>query len=113
MPVNTLKKVVLPAPLGPMMDAIVPSASAKSTAFSAVSPPNRLVMPCASRTTPTPGPPSLTGARELAMAAARGQKALGAEDHHQDQDQAEDHALVLRGLELRREIGQAEAQDRH
>ena len=51
MPVNTLKNVVLPAPLGPMIEAIWPSSSVKSTLSSAVRPPKRLVMPRASRMT--------------------------------------------------------------
>ena len=37
---------------------------------------------------------------ELAVAPARGQDALGPEDHHEDEDQAEHHPLVLGGLEL-------------
>src|SRR5919198_382910 len=36
---------------------------------------------------------------------------LGAEDHHEDQDDAEDHALVLGRLELRRQVGEAIAED--
>src|SRR5438093_3938110 len=109
MPVNTLKKVVFPAPLGPMIEAIRPSSSSKSTVFSAVNPPKRLVTPLASRTTAISTVPA---ARQLPVAAPGGKEALWAEDHHQDQDQAEDHALVLRGLELRRQVGQVEAQDR-
>jgi hypothetical protein len=38
-----LKKVVLPAPLGPMTLTIEPSSSVKSSALTAVRPPNRLV----------------------------------------------------------------------
>src|SRR4029453_6250117 len=111
MPVNTLKKVVLPAPLGPMIDAIRPSSSVKSTLSRAVRPPKRLEMPRASRRTAI----SARLARavgELAVAPARGQDTLGPGDHHQHQDQAEHHALVLRRLQLGGEIGEAPAEDR-
>src|SRR6185436_1523564 len=62
MPVKTLKKVVLPAPLGPMMEAIRPSSSTKSTPFRAVSPPKRFETPRASRSTVTArAPPPARG----------------------------------------------------
>src|SRR5213596_975895 len=113
MPVNTLKKVVFPAPLGPMIEAIRPSSSSKSTVFSAVNPPKRLVTPLASRITAIRRCPStVPPARQFPVAAPGGKEALRAEDHHEDQDQPEDHALVLRGLELRRQVGEVEAQDR-
>src|SRR5215468_798029 len=111
MPVNTLKKVVLPAPFGPMIDAIRPSSSVKSTLSSAVRPPKRFEMPRASRRTAMSV--GLAGAvGELALAPARGQDALRPEDHHQHQDEAEYHALVLRRLELGGEIGEAPPEDR-
>src|SRR5215813_12089813 len=112
MPVNTLKNVVLPAPLGPMIDAIVPCSRSKSTSWSAVNPPNRLVTPLASRTAATSGlrrRPVL--ALERAVTPSGGEDALRAKDHHQDQDQAEDHALVFRRLELRRQVCEVEAED--
>ena len=40
------------------------------------------------------------------MAPPAGQDALAAEDHHEHEDEPEHHALVLRRLELRRQIGQ-------
>ncbi len=40
-----LKNVVLPAPLGPMTLTICPSCSSKSSVFTAIRPPNRLVTP--------------------------------------------------------------------
>src|SRR5713226_9600411 len=110
MPVKTLKNVVLPAPLGPMMEAMRPSSRMKSTLFSAISPPNRLVTPRASRSAVTSG---LGGLLELARAAARGQDALRREDHHEHEDEAEDHALVLGRLELGGQVGEAVAEDRH
>src|SRR5262247_1608221 len=103
-----LKSVVLPAPLGPMIDEI-PRSMAKSTSCSAVSPPNRLVTPRASnrvgtrRSTPpraVRAMPARISMRELALTSASREDALGAEDHHQDEDDAEYHALVLRRLEL-------------
>ena len=48
---------------------------------------------------------------ELAVAPARGQDALGPEDHHEHEDEAEDHALVLGRLELGGQVGEAAAED--
>src|SRR5688572_17246514 len=113
MPVKTLKKVVLPAPLGPMIDAIWPSSRVKSSVSSAVRPPKRLEMPRASRMMPMPSVGlARRPVRELAVAPAGGQDALGPEDHHEDEDQAEHHPLVLGGLELGGEVGEAPAEDR-
>ena len=42
-PVRQLKNVLLPAPFGPMMARTSPLGTAKSTLFSAVSPPKRTV----------------------------------------------------------------------
>src|SRR3990167_8271876 len=91
-----------------MMDAIRPSSSSKSTLLSAVNPPNFLVTPRASRRVAISG---VRGLGELARAAPRGQDALRAEDHHQHDDEAEDHALVLGRLELGRQVGQVVAED--
>src|SRR2546422_7166837 len=44
-PVRQLKKVLLPAPLGPMMARISPWATSKLTLLSAVRPPKRTVSP--------------------------------------------------------------------
>jgi len=43
-PVNRLKNVVLPAPLGPMIECSVPASMARLTPLTAVSAPNDLVM---------------------------------------------------------------------
>src|SRR5256886_3689321 len=107
-----LNSVVFPAPFGPMIDAI-PRATAKSTPCSAVSPPNLFVTPRASNRDGTVAGPRRPPRRaraerapaspgELALAAPRGKDALRAEDHHQDEDDAEDHPLVLGRLELGR-----------
>src|SRR5262249_33675856 len=50
---------------------------------------------------------------QLSVAPAGGEDALRPEDHHEHEDDAEDHPLVLRGLELRRQIGQVEPENRH
>src|SRR4029077_10800281 len=117
-----LKSVVLPAPLGPMIDEM-PRSTAKSTPWSAVSPPNRFVTPRASKRAGTVAdsttqPRAVSQRRapasmsELTLATARGEDPLRAEDHHEDEDDAEHHPLVLGGLELGREIGEAVAEDR-
>src|SRR3990170_566931 len=113
MPVKTLKKVVLPAPLGPMIEAMWPSSSSKSSESSAVSPPNRFVTPLASRMTVMSVLGTHRRVAQLAVPALGRQDALGAEDHHQDEDEAEDHTLVLGRLELRRQVGEAPAEDGH
>src|SRR5215813_11140637 len=88
-----------------MIDAIRPSSSSKSTRLSAVSPPNLFVTPRASRSA------AISGAAELARAPACGENALRAEDHHEDQDEPEDHPLVLGGLELGWQVGEVVAED--
>src|SRR5262249_44614236 len=88
-----------------MMEAIRPSASSKFTRFRAISPPNRLVTPLAPRKA------AISGLAELAGAAACGEDALRPEDHHEHEDQAEDHALVLGGLELGGQVGEIVAED--
>src|SRR5262245_58155339 len=90
-----------------MMEAMCPSARSKFTSLRAVSPPKRLVIPRASRRGGT------STVLEFAHAAFGGQDALRAEDHHDDEDQAEDHSLVFRGLELGREVGEVEPEDAH
>ena len=53
-PVSMLKKVVLPAPLGPMIETIERSGIEKSTSLTATRPPNSLETPLASsRTSPS------------------------------------------------------------
>src|SRR6266481_452275 len=84
-----------------MMEAIRPSSSSKSTALRAVSPPNLFVTPRASRRVAISGVRRL---RELARAAARGQDALRPEDHHENEDEAEDHpARVAKLVDPQRE----------
>ena len=61
-PVRQLKKVLLPAPLGPMMARISPRATAKLTWSSAVSPPKRMVRSSVRNSGAAPAP-GLTSAR--------------------------------------------------
>src|SRR5262249_18606036 len=113
-----------------MIEAIPPS-SVKSTRLTAVRPPNRLVTPRASKRVTdlagghdmAPRPPSLGRAAaepwrasgspqddssQLSLAAAGGEDALRPEDHHEHEDDAEDHPLVLRRLGPGAEIGPGE-----
>jgi hypothetical protein len=48
---------------------------------------------------------------KLVLAAAGGEEALGTEDRHEYQDDAEHHALVLGRLELCRQVGEVIAED--
>ena len=43
---------------------------------------------------------------ELPVATFRGQDALRPEDHHEDEDEAEDHPLVFGGFELSGQVGE-------
>src|SRR5918998_5585004 len=107
-----LKNVVLPAPLGPIRLTIERSGMSKSTSLTAISPPKTLVIPRASRMLPFPfssatGHPSERVTRVAAFSAAQllgalavGDDAFGAEDHHQDQDDAEEQEVVLRDVRL-------------
>src|SRR3712207_6646474 len=110
-----LKNVVLPAPFGPIRLTIECSGMSKSTSLTAMRPPKTLVIPRASRMWPSCPPPlpfsSATGyapervARIAALAAVQllgalaiGDDAFGAEEHHEDQDDAEKQEVVLRDV---------------
>src|SRR3712207_4075382 len=107
-----LKNVVLPAPFGPIRLTIERSGMSKSTSLTAIRPPKTLVIPRASRMLParsfssgTRRPPHrVAGARipvvQLLGALAVGDDAFGAEDHHQDQDDAKQQEVVLRDVRL-------------
>src|SRR5918996_1512560 len=86
-PVMRLKKVVLPAPLGPMMAAICPRATPRLTPPTAWKPSNDLRM---SRTSSTPRPQPVPGGVERAHDAAREH-----EEQH-DEHRPEDEGPVLR-----------------
>jgi hypothetical protein len=53
-PVTQLKKVLLPAPLGPMIARISPRGTVRLTLSTAVSPPKRMVSPSVRRIGPAP-----------------------------------------------------------
>src|SRR5215210_4617117 len=112
-----LKNVVLPAPFGPIRLTIERSGMSKSTSLTAISPPKTLVIPRASSmwlSCPPPFPfSSATGyppervaliaalaAVQFLGALAVGDDAFGAEEHHEDQDDAEQEEVVLRDVRL-------------
>src|SRR5215207_629685 len=108
-----LKNVVLPAPFGPIRLTIERSGMSKSTSLTAMRPPKTLVIPRASKMLPTwpfssaTGHPSERVARIAALAAVQflgtlaiGDDAFGAEEHHQNQYQAEQQEVVLRDVRL-------------
>src|SRR4051794_6901346 len=114
-----LKNVVLPAPFGPIRLTIVPRGIVKSTSFTAVSPPNSLRTWTAwsSGSALMPSPSSvlrslrarsvedglLAALLELELASRARDQALGAEQHHHDEQDPEDQELVLRDVDLRRD----------
>ena len=61
MPEMTSNRVVLPAPLGPMIPSTSPAAASKSTSPSAAMPPKRTVMPSRCRMVEPAGTPSPRG----------------------------------------------------
>src|SRR4051794_7676240 len=103
-----LKRVVLPAPFGPMTLVTLPFAMSRSTAFTATRPPNRLVIRRTSSSAASPGsdgasrtaaPSGLNQrlhdglAMQLGAALAAREDALRPEEHHQDERQTVDHEL--------------------
>src|SRR5688500_654755 len=108
-----LKKVVLPAPFGPIRLTIEPSGIVKSMLLTATSPPNsfRTATACSSSgirplVVVAVGVPHLArdvvvhavgrSLFELLLVAALGDQARRPEQHHQDDDRAVDPELVLR-----------------
>src|SRR5512140_1315207 len=112
-PLIRLKKVVLPAPLGPMIACTVPLSMWVDTSLTADSPPKRLVrLRTSSMAAPRPG---LAGARHDRVRGRRRCRcvvthtpgletthdAVGHEDDQQDQDRAEDdEAVFLQELQV-------------
>src|SRR3954453_16990661 len=100
-----LNTVVLPAPFGPMTEGISPRRAPKDRSFTAVRPPKRMTR-C---WTSSSGSATAFGHQfrgDLATLAegdargAAGDEAARAQDHDQDQGQAEDqHAVVLQAPE--------------
>src|SRR6188508_3233274 len=65
-PVTQLKKVLLPAPFGPMMARISPRRSSKLMLLSAVNPPKRMVRPSV-RSTGAVSPPRLAAGEDVSV----------------------------------------------
>src|SRR5919109_1364368 len=101
-----LKNVVLPAPFGPIRLTIERSGMSKSTSLTAMSPPKTLVIPHASRMflSFSSGTGDLCGSLfslalvQLLGALAVGDDALRSQEHHQDQEEAEQEEVVLRDV---------------
>src|ERR687893_797784 len=103
-PLTMLKNVVFPAPLGPIRLTIDRSGMSKFTELTATRPPKTFVMPRASSRALWPSgsgtgaPHRVAGAgvvvAQLLLALAVGDDALGPEQHHQHEDQAEDKEVV-------------------
>src|SRR5512145_2522870 len=113
-----LKKVVLPAPLGPMMLTIRPRSMFTVILLTAVRPPKRFTTFCVVRMYLL----SATGLSflvaflvfpfgQLALAAGCRDEAGRLVDHHDDQEDAEDQSLVLGRIELVRKVLPVEAQE--
>src|SRR5215468_1214238 len=79
----TLKSVVLPAPLGPMMPTISPGATPRETSRTAVNPPKRLVT-ASSSSIAAPGAEALAEPTD---------QALGDEAHDDDEEAAVDDEI--------------------
>src|SRR5215203_2033620 len=100
-----LKKVVLPAPLGPIRLTMERSGISKSTASTATSPPKILVIPRASSmlapfssgTGPAPYGVAARGATlvHLLRPLAVGDDPLRSQEHHRNQDDAKKEEVVL------------------
>src|SRR5215813_2017938 len=90
-PVMRLNRVVLPAPLGPMIALIEPGATVKLTPLTARKPPKLLVMP---RTSSTGGPP--LPLRRAHQALGRPGEAARKYEEQEDENGAQHERPVLR-----------------
>src|SRR5437870_1822556 len=104
-----LKKVVLPAPFGPIRLMIEPSGMLKSTSLTATRPPNSL------RTAAAISRSAISGLHvverlvghtllELELAPGARNEAVRPEQHHDQQDHAVDPELVLRHVDVEAEM---------
>src|SRR3954453_17912298 len=113
-----LKNVVLPAPLGPMIETIPRRGTAKETSSTATRPPKIFETASAWRMSSWAPSPLLTAhlerallrlerrrVRELELPSSLGQEALGAQDHHQHDEEAEDPEVHLGEVEVEAELG--------
>src|SRR5690242_17129857 len=102
--------VVFPAPFGPMSPNTVPDGMARSTAFTAVTPPNRFVRPAISSDIFGSDRAQPRGAAQLEE--RREAPRQVDDDEHEDRA-LEDVAVLLQRLEDRRQRGEQErAEDR-
>src|SRR5215211_26633 len=100
-----LKKVVLPAPFGPIRLTMPPRGIMKSTSFTATRPPNSFRIWTASRMLPFSVAISLSlrvvetrldaALLELCLAASARDQPFGPEQHHENESESEDAELVL------------------
>src|SRR5581483_8174296 len=97
-----LKKVVLPAPFGPIRPTIDPRGIEKSTRSTATSPPNVLVTARASRrrSLPFTAAPARSWRlgrfrTQLCAAGAAREQTGRTQEHHQHQRQTKDHHLQV------------------
>src|SRR3990167_9268007 len=86
-----LKKVVFPAPFGPMMQWMVPASSVKSMSSLATSPRKRLVRPSVRSNSAMPSSPPHAGRH----VGDQPSQAVLEEDDHGDEDEADDQLPVL------------------
>src|SRR3954469_16956357 len=102
-----LKNVVFPAPFGPIRLTIVRSGIVKSTSSTATRPPNSL-RSCSTRTRSLMRDVVqrlvVDADLELGLPPSAGYQAFGSEEHHHHEDDAEDPELVLRHLDVERQM---------
>src|SRR5262245_55628025 len=106
-PVSMLKNVVLPAPLGPIRLTIEPPGMVKSTSSTATRPPNSLRSSSAWRRSLMLDVVErlvVDACLELGLPPSAGYQPFGSEQHHQDEDDAEDAELVLRHVDMERQV---------
>src|SRR5829696_9014270 len=104
----TLKKVVLPAPFGPISAVIDPSRIERLARFTARIPPKRLITPSASKIRPSAGAPRGSFTEHHLLAPA--EEPLRAEGHQPDEDEADDDEAQRSDSRLReRQLDEAQS----
>ena len=106
-----LKNVVLPAPLGPMIETIALSGTAKVTSSTATRPPKIFVSPSASSTLAV-RPVTSTTSSSSASVSSRAlpflrDQALRSQHHHDHQQEAEDAEAQLGEVEVQADLAAA------
>src|SRR5260221_989955 len=95
-----LISVVFPAPFGPISPNTMPWGTARSTAFTATTPPNRFVRPTVSSNIRSPHLAETRGAADVEQ---RHQAARQVHDDHDEDRALQDVAIFLERLERRRQ----------